>query len=239
MYNFLYFLFRIIKGLANRLVDKNRIQPREFTNAVLKKYAHIFNGSVINVSGWNDSDWEGGFYQGYFANCSKYVVSNARGYYRGLGSMADTRVEEIEIDLEKELEKDLVGKYDVVFNHTTLEHVFDLDQAFKNLCNLSNDVLIIVVPVMQNIHITRTYGDYWRITTLALARLLKENNFELLVLDSNDQPFAPIYSIAIATRNPQRYEGLIEKKLNFEMGAAQYGSSLKKDAIEILLKEKQ
>jgi hypothetical protein len=237
IYKLLYLFFRIIRGLANRVVKKEIIQPREYSNEVIKRYGSFFCGDVINVSGWNDSDWEGGKYEDYFSNKKSYTVSNAKGYYRGYGSMEGKGVEEVELDLEKPLKQDLVGKYDLVFNHTTLEHVFDLEMAVKNICDLSRDSVIIVVPGIQNVHITRTYGDYWRLTPLCLFRIVRKYGFEPIVLKCNDNPFAPIYITVIATKKPEKYLDKFEKNLDFEMGAYSFGSSLKKDALKILVEK--
>ena len=38
---------------------------------------------------------------------------------------------EFYLDLEKPLDKSLKQKYDVVFNHTVLEHVYEVQKLFK------------------------------------------------------------------------------------------------------------
>ncbi|MBI4812181.1 hypothetical protein HY798_01880 [Candidatus Falkowbacteria bacterium] len=189
--------------------------------------------------GWDDRDKEGGFYRGYFKNCSNYIVSNVLGKEKGMGSVKKSEGEEIELDLEKPLTADFKGKFDIVFNHTTFEHIFNIEQAFKNLCELSKDAVILVIPVLQEIHVLETYGDYWRMTTLAAAKMFKKYGFEPLVIQVNDQPFAPVYCFAIAARDQRKYERKIEKRLDFEMGKYLYGSGLKERYIESLLGRKE
>jgi len=234
MQKILIFLHKIIRALGNRLLDKRIINPRIFSNEMLRKYADFFDGSVINVSGWDDRDCENGFYKDYFKNISSYCVSNVSDEDKGLGTVAESGVKEIEIDLIKPISEEYKNKFDVVFNHTTLEHVIDVQTAFKNLCELSRDAVIIVVPVIQQLHI-RSFGDYWRITTLGIAKLFMQNGFTPLVIKTNDQSFAPIYCFAIGVRNPEKYKDKFEKELDFEMGAALYGSSMKRVYIEKIL----
>ena len=238
MKNFLFhtmiFCHRLVKGVANRILDKNRIRPRNFSNAMLSKYAHFFSGDVINVSGWKDGDGEGGYYRNYFKNSSSYTISNVRGQGKGLGSASDYN--EIEIDLLGDLDAKLRGRFNVVFNHTTLEHIYDFKKAFSNLCELSSDIVIIVVPVMQQIHHTADFGDYWRPTTMTIAKMFIENGLEPLVISCNDQPFAPIYCFTIASRKPGEYLKYFDKHIDFEMGRYNYGSSLMNECVQNLIK---
>ena len=203
---------------------------------MLRLYASLFNGDVINVSGWGDEDGEGGKYKSYFISARSYVVSNIKGHRKGLGS-AGIEYEEVGIDLNQDIPNNLKSKFDVVFNHTTLEHIYDLQLAFKHLCELSKDVVIMVVPVMQQIHQTADFGDYWRPTTMAIAKMFLQNGFEPLVIKCNDQPFAPIYCFAIGAKNPEKYKDKFSKDINFEMGSYNYGSSLRSKHIKELLGE--
>lgn len=227
-------LNRLVKGLANRILDKKRVRPRDFSNAMLRRYAPCFSGSMINVSGWRDGDGKGGHYRDYFNGASRYAVSNVGGQGKGFGSAAKD-YEEIELDLTADMPDKLKGKFDVVFNHTTLEHIFDIKKAFQNLCLLSRDIVIIVVPVMQQIHHTEDFGDYWRPTTMAIAKLFIENGLEPLVIKCNDQPFAPIYCFAIGSKKPGSYKDKFPEDIDFQMGSYNYGSSLKKEHIQGLL----
>lgn len=216
---------RVLRGLANNLLHKDVIRPREFSNAILRYYAPLFRGRIINVSGWKDGDFEEGTYATYFTKADEYLVSNAPTSSKGIGSLPN----EIAIDLAKPIAPELHAQFDVVFNHTTLEHIFELDVAFANLCTLSRDVVILVVPTLQHIHFNAGYGDYNRLTPMGIVKHFEKNGFETLVLQSNEQQFSPLYCFAIAVRKESRYIGLIEKSLDFSMGGALYGSKIRKE----------
>lgn len=176
------------------------LHSRRWSNSELKKIARLASGQVINVSGWRDSDKEGGVYRDYFSSSSSYVVSNIEGY-AGKSTAGD-----IFLDLEMELPSELIGKYDVVFNHTTLEHVYDADLAFNNLCRLAKDLVIIVVPFMQVEHWSNgSFSDYSRFTEFRIRRLFEENGLTTIYLSSNHNPCFPIYYFAVGSRNPSEW----------------------------------
>ncbi len=216
----------IVRATALRVLPKNLIDPRHFSNVMLKKFGKYFSGDMINVSGWDDRDREGKKYQDYFPHKKSYVVSNASTYTKGLGSMNTSHTKELEIDLNYPIRDDLQKKFDVVFNHTTLEHVVNFEQAFSNLCELSRDAVIIVVPTLQQIHFSKGYGDYWRPTPLTIATLFYRYGFTPLVVTTNDQAFAAVYIFAIGVRDPKKYEGKITPITKFDMGEQLYGSVL-------------
>ena len=93
---------------------------RCWSNSVLRQIAPLFKGDVVNVSGWRDEDKEGGLYRDYFSAARSYRVTNFGGFR---GESANTT---LRLDLEKDLPQGLNGCADVVFNHTTLEHVIDM-----------------------------------------------------------------------------------------------------------------
>lgn len=224
----------LVRGLGNRLLPKQLTNPRIFSNTMLRKYGSAVGGAVINVSGWDDQDRQGGRYQDYFPNKTSYTISNAPTEGKGFGSVQDRSVQEIELNLLNPLPEYLHHAFDVVFNHTTLEHVFEPHIAMKNLCAMSRDTVILVVPVLQQIHHSPSYGDYWRPTTMAVAKLFLENGFEPLVIACNDQPFAPIYCFALAVRTPTKHADIVPS-LEFNMGKYNYGSSLQEEATRGLL----
>ncbi|HEU4916032.1 MAG TPA: hypothetical protein VFV13_05660 [Acidimicrobiia bacterium] len=174
--------------------------PRSWSNRELRRFAHLFLGDVIHVSGWEDRDKEGGFYHDYFSKASSYHLSNFGGA-RGTSPLTD-----VAIDLEEQLPSELVGKYDVVFNHTTLEHVFDFRGAFARLCELSKDVVIVVVPFAQVEHWEQgSFLDYWRVTEFGLERLFTENELVPLYIASNHNPIYPTYFFAIGSRHGHKW----------------------------------
>ena len=177
--------------------DKKFRIPRIWSNSELKKIAKHFKGDIIDVSAWNDKDKEGSTYRDYFVNASSYTISNYKAESRGLQGIDG----EIFLDLTKTLPSDLMNKFDVVFNHTTLEHIFEVENAFKNLCLMSKNYVIVVVPFLQEMH--ASYGDYWRFTPLAIKELFKKNGFETAYLSFNEDKKTSIYIFAVGTKKKE------------------------------------
>ena len=169
-----------------------------------------FYGNIINVSGWKDSDKVSSFYKNYFTNCTNYFISNWSYSERGQENKLSKN--EYLIDLESDLKKELLGKFDVVFNHTTLEHIFDIYKSFRNLCELSNDVVIIVVPFLQEQHTTSDFKDYWRFTPQTIKKLFEKNNFKLAYINANDQNNSSIYVFAIGCKENSKNLKWIKKR---------------------------
>jgi hypothetical protein len=190
-------------------IDRKSKIARIWSNVELKKFAHLFKGSVVNVSAWKDFDKEGTFYKDYFTNASSYSLTNYKEDARGFQGKEN----EIFLDLEQILPKKLERKYDTVFNHTTLEHIFDFQTAFKNICLLANDTVILVVPFLQHMH--STYGDYWRFTPLALKNMFEQQGFKIMYLSFNNQRHAAVYIFVIASRQPEKWKGIINGRFNY------------------------
>ena len=181
---------------------------RNWSNIELKRWGKLLPGSVINVSGWKDGDRANGFYRDYFVQCTQYAVSNikgARGHEADSG-LREKGIQEIFLDLTKPLPNELKQQFDVAFNHTTLEHIFDIEVAFKQLCDLSKDIVIIVVPFLQSVHfIEGSFSDFWRPTPFAMEALFKKNGFEILYQSNNDNPVNNVYLFCVATRNADKW----------------------------------
>lgn len=193
-------LHRIIVG-AMRRARRELVRPRDWSNAELRRVGWLYDGAVINVSGWRDEDKAGGHYRDYFTAASSYAVSNYSGD-RGATDGADG----VFIDLEGDLPPELAGRYQVAFNHTTLEHVYDIRRAVANLCALSSDTVILVTPFLQGVHfIEGSFGDYWRPTPMCLTRLLAEHGFTTVYQSCNDNPWYIVYVFTVAARDPARY----------------------------------
>lgn len=175
--------------------------PRRWSNAELRRFAALFEGAAVNVSAWEDRDKEGGFYRSYFPSASSWSITNY-GTDQGTLQGADN---EIFLDLEADLPLDLSGKFATVFNHTTLEHIWDFRRAFHNLCAMSSDIVIIVLPWLQPQH--ADYGDYWRFSPQSTTRLFEEEGFELLYLSWTQEPNAAVYIFAIASRQHGKWHG--------------------------------
>ena len=182
-------------------IDKRFRAPRIWSNQELKKIAPLCQGNIINVSAWQDEDKEGSIYKNYFPKAHSYVISNYKTEARGFQGVEN----EFFLDLTADLPGELVQKFDVVFNHTTLEHIFNVDKAFYNLCTLSKDLVIIIVPFMQEMH--GDYGDYWRFTPLCLQKLFEKNSMSMIYCNFNSQPNTSVYIFAVGSKNPSEWAG--------------------------------
>ena len=182
--------------LKKMLLDSKFRKPRVWSNKELKKFTNFFYGNILNVSGWEDKDKEGSTYkEKYFFNADNYFISNFKNEMRGFqGNLKN----EFFLDLEDSMEDKLQNSFDIVFNHTTLEHTFNIDLAFKNLTKLTKDILIIVVPFLQEEH--GDYGDYWRFTPQNIKLLFEKNNIKLCYLNYNDNNKESIYIFAIGSK---------------------------------------
>lgn len=193
-----------------KTIDRKSRNARVWSNRELQKVAPLFRGDVCNISAWNDEDKEGYYYRDYFLNAKSYQITNyhnsdARG---SQGNLSD----EIILDLTSELSPDLIDKFDAVFNHTTLEHIFDCNKAISNICRTTRDIVILVVPFLQETH--GSYGDYWRFTPQGIDMALKANGLETIYLNYNEQSRDSIYIFAIGSKNPSKWSEIKELKDN-------------------------
>jgi len=183
---------------AMKRVARDEVRPRDWSNAELRKFAPLFDGAVINVSGWRDEDKTGGHYQSYFTAAASYGISNYRGESGITGAEG-----EVFIDLEADLPEELARRYQVAFNHTTLEHVFDIRKAIEG-----------------------SFGDWWRPTPMCIERLLEEQGFHTIYQSSNDNPWYIVYIVTIACRNPESHKGRFPfSKTAAYTGAVHFGFS--------------
>ena len=192
------------------MADRKYRLPRIWSNTELGKFARLFTGDVVNVSGWKDIDKQGGHYRDYFINCSGYYISNYKSEWRGLQGFDN----EFFLDLTEDLDERYKKKFEVVFNHTTLEHIYDVKKAFENLCLMSSDIVIVVVPFLQQMH--GGYGDYWRFTPLTIKNLFEENGLALLYLTFNNHRSASVYIFAVGSRNPEKWRSRIGNEFSVE-----------------------
>lgn len=181
-------------------MDRKFRRARVWSNAELRKFAPRFCGDIANVSGWRDEDKEGGVYQHYFPSVKTYYVTNYKSEARGFQG---DRENEIFLDLTQPCPEELVEKFDVLLNHTVLEHIFEVDQAFANLCQMSKDLVVVVVPFIQEQH--ADYGDFWRFTPQAVDRLFRKNGLVTIYLNYNDESDASIYIFAIGSKRPDNW----------------------------------
>lgn len=196
------------------MIDKKFRLPRVWSNRELEKFAGMFSGDVVNVSGWKDEDKEGKQYKDYFINANSYSITNFKSEARGFQGQPN----EVFLDLTKGLPDELNSKYDVVFNHTTLEHIFEVAQAFHNICKMSRDVVIVVVPFLQEMH--ADYGDFWRFTPLVLKKMFEKEGMYTHYLSFNNEPNTSVYVFAIASKNPSKWKGKIPDHLKLGLAHA-------------------
>ena len=190
--------------------------PRLWSNEELSRFAHLFHGSVVNVSAWRDEDKQGSHYRSYFSHASEYVITNFDAAKRGYQGLEG----ELFLDLEQPLPASLRDRFDVAFNHTTLEHVYDFRTAFSNICALSKDIVIIVVPFVQQMH--TYYGDFWRFSPQALARMFSEEGLEVGYLSFNNNFRTSVYIFCIATKKREKWSNcfpfeysIVDSRLDF------------------------
>ena len=58
------------------MIDRKFRLPRIWSNKILREFAPLFKGKIINISGWEDKDKQGSFYKDYFSNADSYFISN-------------------------------------------------------------------------------------------------------------------------------------------------------------------
>ncbi len=200
-------------------IDRQFRIVRIWSNRELKKIASLFCGKVVNVSAWDDRDKEGGYYKDYFLNASAYYYTN----YSGIRGYQHRRNEYF-VDLAKNIPEELIRHFDVVFNHTTLEHIFDIKKAFKNLCDMTKDVAIIIVPFSQVQHETESYRDYWRFTPSCIREMFRENGMDVIYEAESKHKKASIYLLFVASRNPHKWQQQMPKFKPIEEAGKRIGS---------------
>ena len=186
--------------------DKQFRIARLWSNREMKKLGPLFPSDVVNVSAWDDRDKEGRHYKDYFSKASGYYYTN----YTGIRGYQQQKNEYL-VDLTKNLPEELKRRFDVVFNHTTLEHIFDVRKAFKNLCDMTKDIVIVIVPFSQVQHETESYKDYWRFTPSCIREMFKENGLDVIYEAESKHKKAAVYLLFVASRNAQKWKEQMPK----------------------------
>jgi len=202
-------------------VSRTSRVARIWSNYELKRIANIFNGDIVNVSGWDDRDKQGDYYRNYFQNKDNYYITNLGEGERGYQNQPN----EIELNLTDSLPDKLYKRFDVVYNHTTLEHIYDIFTAFRNICNLSNDIVIIVVPFVQNEHGQGKWGDYWRFAPASLRELFRNNDLEVIYESESPYRNSAIYLFFVASRNPEKWQHLMPSKGKIQKAGSWIGNA--------------
>jgi len=195
---------RLIARLKYLLLHPVYRKPRFWSNLVLKEIGPCFEGRILNCSGWADEDKFGSHYRAYFPRASEYAVSNYRGGEQT--GMYSSLPGSISLDLEKDLPENLVGRFDVVFSHTVLEHIFDVTKGVENLCRMATDAVICVVPFLQVVHIMpNEFDDFWRFTPYALDALFGAHAFSPAFRSGTDIPGGSVYYLCVYARDSSKY----------------------------------
>jgi len=107
----------------------------------------------------------------------------------------------------------LVEKYDVCFNHTTLEHIYDVRKAFSSICRMSKDIVLVVVPFCQIQHETDSYADYWRFSPSCMRRMFEENEMQVVFESASPYRNAGIYLVFVGAKDGKRWANVLPKYL--------------------------
>lgn len=173
---------------------------RVWSNIELRKISYLFTGDVLNVSAGQNIDKEGNTYDSYFQNAKSFSISNyGFGTYKGYSGKENELLINLEDDL---LVSDIA---DVVFNHTVLEHVFDIHKAFENICKLTRDVVILVTPFIQCQHETNDFKDYWRMTPTCLIKMFEKYGLKTIYQSFNDK-CKGVYIFTVASKRPEKWQ---------------------------------
>ena len=199
---------------------------RLWSNRELQKVAPVFSGDVVNVSGWDDRDKNGGKYRDYFQNANEYFLTNYAGE-RGLQQQPNEHF----LDLTAPLPDELRQRFAVVFTHTPLEHIFEVRTAFRNLCEMTRDVVIVVVSFAQVQHEIGSFGDFWRFTPTCLRHLYEENGLKVLYEAENQDRNAATYLLFVGARHPERWTGKLPGYTPLTQSAHWIGQTPVRDAI--------
>lgn len=203
---------------------------RLWSNRELRRIAGLFPGEVVNVSGWDDRDKEHGHYRDYFSAATEYYLTNYSGE-RGF----QQQNKEYFLDLTADLPAELQQRFDVVFNHTTLEHIFEVRKAFQNLCTMSRDVVMVIVPFAQVQHEIGSFGDFWRFTPTCLRALFQENGLQVVYEAENYDRNAATYLLFVGARHPERWQAQLPAYEPLEQSARWIGHTPLRDAFHSLV----
>jgi hypothetical protein len=180
---------------------------RAWSNEAIRRAIEPLHGvgSVVNVSGFDDRDKQGKLYRDYFSSSADYYLT----YYpadqsKGFSGASCTAA--YPLDLIAPLPGDLAGRFDLVFNHTVLEHVSNPFAAFENLAKMSRDLVLSVVPFCQKLHFMEGhFGDYFRFTPMGMRHLIALNGLVTLFEETTPSPAGEFYVVSLASKCPERH----------------------------------
>lgn len=213
-------------------MDRHFRIARHWSNIQLQKYAPLFKGDIVNISANKDYDKEGAYYRQYFSNASNYSMTNYGGTRGESGN-----INEIHLDLEKPLDSDLYRRFDICFNHTTLEHIYHIHTAFSNICDMAKKAVILVIPWAQEVHTCDSFKDYWRISPYTVEKMFEENEFTMVVCNWNNEFNAAVYLFCIGIRNEALLDYPEFQKINLESCISIPGERIGEKKIKKLIKK--
>jgi len=79
---------------------------------------------------------------------------------------------------------------------------------------MSRDLVVVVVPWMQELHYGDGYEDYWRVSPFALRRMFSENDMELVHLVANNGKKESVYILAIGSKQPEKWKDKLKIDTN-------------------------
>jgi len=204
-------------------MDRKFRLARLWSNDELRKIGGLFDGKVVNVSAGENVDKEGATYDAYFPQAAEFWITNhAPGLFRGYSG----RSNELLLDLRQPIGTEFASSFDVVFNHTVLEHVFEIQTAFSNLCQMSRDIVIVVVPFAQAEHENAGYQDYWRFTPGCLRWLFESNGLDVVYEAESPHRDAAIYLFFVGSRHPDRWRDRMPSYEKVENAGAWIGTPI-------------
>lgn len=206
-----------------RSIEPKFRKPRLWSNRELRRFAPLFNGDIVNVSGWLDADKEGGHYKEYFSSASNYYLTNyPQDNNRGFQNIEN----EYALDLEMKIPPSLVDRFDVALCHTVLEHIYNVQKAFTNICLMTRGAVILIVPHLQQLHsVPHGVKDYWRFTPFSLQEMHKSNGLNLRYLSANgDATNSSIYLFSIGYRG-NMYDNIIPHRFDIKIDSGKPESS--------------
>lgn len=209
-----FWVRRIITSIINRCLDFSvgllvsshpEWNPRSWSNREIKRIGKLFTGDVVNISAEMDSDKGGDVYSNYFPNARSYTITN---YKKNNKNFLNEKVLDLSVPYNGS-----IGYYDLVFNHTVIEHIFESSVAIDNLCKLSHDCVLTIVPFIQCLHWREgIYRDYWRYSPFALQEEFRIRGFKTLYMTWNQNtPLMNVYIFHLASKNPERYTNIFPK----------------------------
>lgn len=151
--------------------------------ATKKTLIEVFGKKL--VSGLSIDKFENDIQKWHKWNEPVYNVFDLFSYYRFIPTVLDIeshRGVETIVDLNEHLPLDLKNQFDFLVDTGTLEHCFNVGQAFKNMCDLINlgGIIITAAPISKLNH------GFYNFCPILYNKGFSENGFEILSMNLID-----------------------------------------------------